>query len=163
MVLNVKLRQQRFLKSIIVKGVNVVNASKKEEVFYEYARVLLLHPPLFGNRRLTAGTHIALQCQCTAGGIVLELRVQQGGGNYTSRVVCPDGSFARVMRLMRYLCENGIGPGQWLDVLDDLHQPYRPLATVEDEPGEESSREFVPFAGFNTENLLHNTELTQSV
>lgn len=31
-------------------------------------------------------------------GIVLELRVQQGGGNYTSRVVCPDGSFARVMR-----------------------------------------------------------------
>ena len=53
-------------------------------------------------------------------GIVLELRVQQGGGNYTSRVVCPDGSFARVMRLMRYLCENGIGPGQWLDVLDDL-------------------------------------------
>ena len=114
---------------------------KKEEVFYEYARVLLLHPPLFGNRRLTAGTHIALQ----------------------SRVVCPDGSFARVMRLMRYLCENGIGPGQWLDVLDDLHQPYRPLAAEEDEPGEENSREFVPFAGFNTENLLHNTELTQSV
>lgn len=96
-------------------------------------------------------------------GIVLELRVQQGGGNYTSRVVCPDGSFARVMRLMRYLCENGIGPGQWLDVLDDLHQPYRPLAAEEDEPGEENSREFVPFAGFNTENLLHNTELTQSV
>ena len=27
-------------------------------------------------------------------GIVLELCVQQGGGNYTSRVVCPDGSFA---------------------------------------------------------------------
>ena len=54
-------------------------------------------------------------------------------------------------------------PGQWLDVLDDLHQPYRPLAAVEDEPGEENSREFVPFAGFNTENLLHNTELTQSV
>ena len=75
----------------------------------------------------------------------------------------PEGSFARVMRLMRYLCENGIGPGQWLDVLDDLHQPYRPLAAVEDEPGEENSREFVPFAGFNTENLLHNTELTQSV
>lgn len=48
-------------------------------------------------------------------GIVLELRVQQGGGNYTSRVVCPDGSFARVMRLMRYLCENGIGPGSgWM-------------------------------------------------
>ena len=133
---------------------------KKEEVFYEYARVLLLHPPLFGNRRLTAGTHSA---SAQPEGIVLELRVQQGGGNYTSRVVCPDGSFARVMRLMRYLCENGIGPGQWLDVLDDLHQPYRPLAAVEDEPGEENSREFVPFAGFNTENLLHNTELTQSV
>lgn len=26
-------------------------------------------------------------------GIVLELRVQQGGGNYTSRWVCPDGQF----------------------------------------------------------------------
>ena len=161
MVLNAKLRQQRFLKSIIVKGVNVVNASKKEEVFYEYARVLLLHPPLFGNRRLTAGTHVALQCQCTAGGHCTGAACP--AGNYTSRVVCPDGSFARVMRLMRYLCENGIGPGQWLDVLDDLHQPYRPLAAVEDEPGEENSREFVPFAGFNTENLLHNTELTQSV
>lgn len=142
---------------------NIVNASKKE-VFYEYARVLLLHPPLFGNRRLTAGAHTLLySASAQPEGIVLELRVQQGGGNYTSRVVCPDGSFARVMRLMRYLCENGIGPGQWLDVLDDLHQPYRPLAAVEDEPGEENSREFVPFAGFNTENLLHNTELTQSV
>ena len=31
-------------------------------------------------------------------GIVLELRVQQGGGNYTSRVVCPDGSSARWQR-----------------------------------------------------------------
>ena len=68
-------------------------------------------------------------------GIVLELRVQQGGGNYTSRVVCPDGSFARVMRLMRYLCENGIGPGQWLDVLDDLHQPYRRTSPGKRIPG----------------------------
>ena len=59
-------------------------------------------------------------------GIVLELRVQQGGGNYTSRVVCPDGSFARVMRLMRYLCENGIGPGQWLDVSSRLPGKKRP-------------------------------------
>lgn len=142
---------------------NVVNASKKEEVFYEYARVLLLHPPLFGNRRLTAGNTLLYSASAQPEGIVLELRVQQGGGNYTSRVVCPDGNFARMMRLMRYLCENGIGPGQWLDVLDDLHQPYRPLAAVEDEPEEENSREFVPFAGFNTENLLHNTELTQSV
>lgn len=163
MVLDVKLRQQRFLKSIIVKGVNVVNASKKEEVFYEYARVLLLHRPYSEIEGLQLAHTLLYSASAQPEGIVLELRVQQGGGNYASRVVCPDGSFARVMRLMRYLCENGIGPGQWLDVLDDLHQPYRPLAAVEDEPGEEDSREFVPFAGFNTENLLHNTELTQSV
>ena len=70
-------------------------------------------------------------------GIVLELRVQQGGGNYTSRVVCPDGSFARVMRLMRYLCENGIGPGQWLDVLagPPHHGQPGPGRCPQDRPG----------------------------
>lgn len=95
-------------------------------------------------------------------GIVLELRVRQGGESYVSRVLCPDGSFARVMHLMRYLCENGIGPGQWLDVLDDLHQPYRPLAAVREEDGNELCAGFVPFADFKQKNLLHNTELTQS-
>ena len=95
-------------------------------------------------------------------GIVLELRVLQGSVSYASRVLCPDGCFARVMHLMRYLCENGIGPGQWLDVLDDLHQTYRPLAAGQDEPRAEKPREFVPFADFSAENLLHNTELTQS-
>ena len=90
-------------------------------------------------------------------GVVLELQLEQGGQCYTSRVVCPAGSFGRAMPLMRYLCENGIGPGQWLDVLDGLHQPYRPLAAAED------SSKFVPFADFDPTNLLHNTELTQRV
>lgn len=92
-----------------------------------------------------------------ASGVVLELRLEQGGQSYVSRVVCPAGSFRRAMPLMRYLCENGIGPGQWLDVLDGLHQPYRPLSVAADSP------KFVPFADFDPTNLLHNTELTQSV
>ena len=33
------------------------------------------------------------------------------------------------MQLLRYLCENGVGPEQWLDVLEDVHQPYQPLDT----------------------------------
>ena len=96
-------------------------------------------------------------------GIVLEVCVLQGGERRASRVLCPDGCFARVMHLMRYLCENGIGPGQWLEVLDDLAQPYRPLAARQDKQEAETSQGFVPFADFGAQNLLHNTELTQSV
>ena len=33
------------------------------------------------------------------------------------------------MQLLRYLCENGVGPEQWLEVLEDVHQPYQLLDT----------------------------------
>ena len=37
----------------------------------------------------------------------------------TEQVICPVGDFGRLMSLMRYLCENGVGLGHWLEVLDD--------------------------------------------
>ena len=92
-----------------------------------------------------------------AGGVVLELRLEQGSQSCVSRVVCPAGSFGRLMPVMRYFCENGIGPGRWLEVLDELRQPYRPLGMVS------NAGQFVSFAEFEPTNLLQNTELTQSV
>ena len=32
-----------------------------------------------------------------------------------------------MMHLLLYLCEYSIGPEQWLEVLEDLHQLYRLL------------------------------------
>lgn len=53
-------------------------------------------------------------------GVVLAVRRQQGEECVTEQVICPVGDFGRLMSLMRYLCENGVGLGHWLDVLD-LH------------------------------------------
>ena len=63
-------------------------------------------------------------------GIVLELAQEQSGSCTVSRVLCPAGNFPQAMRVMRYLCENGIGPGQWLDVLGDYGQPFVKLPTL---------------------------------
>lgn len=94
-------------------------------------------------------------------GVILELRTLQAGRNSVSRVICPAGSFAAVMPLMRYLCENGVGPDQWLDLLDDMKQPYRTFAEQNSALTEEKPGQFVAFADFEPTNLLHNTELTQ--
>lgn len=90
----------------------------------------------------------------TETGIVLELKIEQGANGCASRVLCTEECFGRVMALMRYLCENGIGPGQWLDVLEDHRLQFRPL-------GVQKTAQFVSFADFGASNLLHNTELTQ--
>ena len=55
-------------------------------------------------------------------GVVLAVRQQQGEECVTEQVICPVGDFGRLMSLMRYLCENGVGLGHWLDVLDDAGQ-----------------------------------------
>ena len=47
----------------------------------------------------------------------------------SSTVLAPADSFSRVMVLLRYLCENGVGPEQWLEVLEDVRQPYQLLDT----------------------------------
>ena len=65
----------------------------------------------------------------TPQGVLAQLRREQGGKVRTSAVLAPADSFGRVMRLLRYLCENGVGPEQWLEVLEDVHQPYRLLDT----------------------------------
>ena len=61
------------------------------------------------------------------GGVLAQLRWEQAGRVQCSTVLAPQGSFARMMQLLRYLCENSIGPEQWLEVLEDVHQPYRLL------------------------------------
>ena len=63
-----------------------------------------------------------------AQGVVMELRQEQDGRVRRSAVLLQD-SFARAMQLLRYLCENGVGPEQWLEVLEDVHQPYQLLDT----------------------------------
>ncbi len=64
-------------------------------------------------------------------GVLAQLRREQGGKVRSSTVLAPADSFGRVMRLLRYLCENGVGPEQWLEVLEDVHQPYQLLDTSE--------------------------------
>ena len=59
-------------------------------------------------------------------GVVLAVRQQQGEECVTEQVICPVGDFGRLMSLMRYLCENGVGLGHWLDVLDDAGQVSGP-------------------------------------
>ncbi len=65
----------------------------------------------------------------TPQGVLAQLRREQDGKVRSSAVLAPADSFGRVMQLLRYLCENGVGPEQWLDVLEDVHQPYQPLDT----------------------------------
>ena len=45
----------------------------------------------------------------TPQGVLAQLRREQGGKVRSSTVLAPADSFGRVMRLLRYLCENSIG------------------------------------------------------
>lgn len=96
-------------------------------------------------------------------GVVLAVRRQQGEECVTEQVICPVGDFGRLMSLMRYLCENGVGLGHWLDVLDDAGQVYWPCTAANGKQESGKPARFVAFAGFEGENLVHNPELTQSV
>ena len=60
-------------------------------------------------------------------GVVMELRHEQDGRVRCSAVRLPEGSFARAMQLLRYLCENSVGLEQWLEVLADVGQSYELL------------------------------------
>ena len=73
--------------------------------------------------------HTLVYCGAAAAqGVVMELRQEQDGRVRRSAVLLQN-SFARAMQLLRYLCENGVGPEQWLEVLEDVHQPYQLLDT----------------------------------
>ena len=94
----------------------------------EYCRYIRSYSELEG---LQLAHTLSYSARRTEQGIVMELKLEQGGNCFISRVLCPQENFPRAMRLTKYLCENGIGPGQWLEVLEDLHQPFRPLGVPE--------------------------------
>ena len=92
----------------------------------EYCRYIHTYSELEGLQH----AHSLVYCGAlSAQGVVMELRHEQDGQVRCSAVRLPEGSFARAMQLLRYLCENGVGPEQWLEVLEDVHQPYQLLDT----------------------------------
>ena len=91
----------------------------------EYCRYIRTYSELEGLQH----AHTLVYCGAAAAqGAVMELRQEQDGRVRRSAVLLQD-SFARAMQLLRYLCENGVGPEQWLEVLEDVHQPYQLLDT----------------------------------
>ena len=90
----------------------------------EYCRYIRTYTELEGLQQ----AHTLLYCAAALPqGVLMELRWEQGGALRRSAVLAPQGSFARAMRILRYLCENSIGLEQWLDVLQDQNLPYRLL------------------------------------
>lgn len=55
------------------------------------------------------------------GGVVMELRREQSGRPGQTLTLFLGHSFPQAMRLLRYLCENGVAPQQCLEVLQDLN------------------------------------------
>ena len=89
----------------------------------EYCRYIRTYSELEGLQR----AHTLLYCaSATAQGVEAEVRCEQGGRVRRSAVLL-DCSFSRAMKLMRYLCENGVGLQQWLEVLCDAGQAVWPL------------------------------------
>ena len=77
----------------------------------EYCRYIRTYSELEGLQR----AHTVVYCaQTVPGGVLAQLRWEQAGRVHCSAVLAPQGSFARMMQLLRYLCENSIGPEQWL-------------------------------------------------
>ena len=90
----------------------------------EYCRYIRTYSELKGLQH----ARTVLYCASTLPqGVLVELRREQDGRVSRSRVLTPADSFAQVMPLLRYLCENGIELEQWLDVLEDVRMPYRKL------------------------------------
>ena len=107
----------------------------------EYCRYIRTYSELEGLQR----THTVVYCaQTVPGGVLAQLRWEQAGRVQCSTVLAPQGSFARMMQIMRYLCENGVEPEQWLEVLADAGEVCQPLQNPAAEP---------EFAGFAGENL----------
>lgn len=94
----------------------------------EYCRYIRTYSELKGLQH----ARTVLYCASTLPqGVLVELRREQDGRVSRSRVLTPADSFAQVMPLLRYLCENGIELEQWLDVLEDVRMTYRKLDGTE--------------------------------
>jgi len=119
------LRQFFLFEIIIVKHRKVVNAAERGTRDHDKWGMLPLYPYLFRAGGAAARLHAGVLCRFHPA----QLRREQGGRVRSSTVLAPADSFGRIMRLLRYLCENGVGPEQWLEVLEDIHQPYQLLDT----------------------------------
>lgn len=89
----------------------------------EYCRYIRTYSELEGLQH----AHTVVYCAAAVPqGAVLELRCEENGRveRQTALARC---SFARAMLLIRYLCENGVGLQQWLEVLCDAGQAVWPL------------------------------------
>ena len=94
----------------------------------EYCRYIHTYSELEGLQH----AHSLVYCGVlSAQGVVMELRHEQDGRVRRSAVRLPEGSFARAMQLLRYLCENSVGLEQWLEVLADGGQSYELLENAD--------------------------------
>ena len=81
----------------------------------EYCRYIRTYSELDGLQH----AHTFIYCaSATPQGALLELRSEQGG-RVERRTALARCSFARAMQLMRYLCENGVEPGQSYELLEN--------------------------------------------
>ena len=136
----------------------------------EYCRYIRTYSELEGLQR----AHTVVYCaQTVPGGVLAQLRWEQAGRVQCSTVLAPQGSFARMMQIMCYLCENSIGPEQWLEVLEDVHfrSGFSTITLRSNRPGccrkhsspPTSTRRaavFVAFADFVPVRLWQNMQLT---
>ena len=123
------LRQFFLFEIIIVKHRKVVNAAERRTRDHdngECCRYIRTYSELEGLQHACTLVYCAAS---TPQGVLAQLRREQGGRVRSSTVLAPADNFGRIMRLLRYLCENGVGPEQWLEVLEDVHQPYQLLDT----------------------------------
>lgn len=95
----------------------------------EYCRYVRTYSELEGLQKAHTSFYCAASVQ---DGIVLELRCKQGETERSGRVLLVRTEFVDAMRILRYLCENGVGLEQWLDVLDDQNLTYHPLETAKE-------------------------------
>ena len=123
------LRQFFLFEIIIVKHRKVVNAAERRTRDHDKWGMLPVYPYLFRAGGLAARLYAGILCRFHPAGVLAQLRREQGGRVRSSTILAPADSFGRIMRLLRYLCENGVGPEQWLEVLEDVHQPYQLLDT----------------------------------
>ena len=124
----------------------------------EYCRYIRTYSELEGLQR----AHTVVYCaQTVPGGVLAQLRWEQAGRVQCSTVLAPQGSFARMMQLLRYLCENSIGPEQWLEVLEDVHSPTGCCRKHSSPPtSTRRAAVFVAFADFVPVRLWQNMQLT---
>ena len=123
----VSLRQHLPVDFIIVKGRKEVNAAERGATNEARKGIRPVNPYLLGAGGAAAGPHGVVLRPDRARGLAGPAAVGAGGPGTVQYGAGSQGSFARMMQLLRYLCENSIGPEQWLEVLEDVHQPYRLL------------------------------------